>query len=69
MVKLSPNEGGVDRIVRIILGISIGALALSNYSPISQTAGLIVSAVLIITGATGFCGLYALLGISTCKKA
>jgi hypothetical protein len=68
MAAPSSNESTADRIIRIILGISIGALTLNSPSQINQVIGLIISATLLITGITGFCGLYALLGISTCKN-
>jgi len=62
---LKVNEGNTDRIIRAVLGVGlvVGGLA------VGDTAGIIMlvaGAVALFTAATGFCGLYALLGISTC---
>ncbi len=60
------NEGSVDRIIRAILGIGliIGGFFLSGVLKIIL---IIIGIVLLITAITGFCGLYALLGINTCS--
>jgi uncharacterized membrane protein HdeD (DUF308 family) len=66
---MKANESSFDRGIRIILGIILiilGWLALGN-----NTLGLIldiIGIILIITGITGFCLLYTLLGMSTKKK-
>jgi len=55
------NEGTADRAVRVVLGIALVALAL--------TKGYLwawIGIVPILTGATGICPLYSLLGINTC---
>ncbi len=60
------NEGKVDRIIRVILGIGLvtgGFFASGVLAIVLWAAG----AVSIITGVIGFCGLYALLGINTCE--
>jgi hypothetical protein len=66
MKFLTKNEGALDRIIRAILGVGVGIGAIFT-TGILQIALGIISAVLIITAITGFCGLYALLGINTCK--
>lgn len=60
------NESGVDRIIRVVIGIVLIALALGSV----VTGGLgtvliILGAVLVLTGMVGFCPLYALLKIRT----
>lgn len=69
---MKPNVGPADRLVRLILGIGLGALALFSGLPVFAeplwfwlTLGL--GAVLIGTSAIRFCPLYAPFGISTCK--
>lgn len=63
------NESGTDRVIRIIVGIILiilGWMALGN-----NALGIvldIIGIILIITGITGFCLIYALLGMSTKKK-
>jgi len=65
---MAVNEGTLDRVIRVLLGASLvwlgwvsGILA----SPIS-TMAIVVGAVALVTGISGFCGLYKVLGISTC---
>lgn len=59
---LKVNEGNTDRIVRIILGIVLIVLGLAT----SQILLAIVGLVPLLTGLSGFCLIYRLLGISTC---
>jgi hypothetical protein len=66
MKFITKNEGALDRIIRAILGVGAGIGAIFT-TGILQIALGIISAALIITAITGFCGLYALLGINTCK--
>ncbi len=60
------NEGTIDRVLRVALGIALVTLAL--------TKGWMwawIGVLPILTGATGICPLYSILGINTCgvKKA
>jgi len=55
------NEGAVDRILRIVLGIAV--LSLVFVGPRTPWAWL--GLVPLLTGVIGFCPLYAVLGIST----
>jgi uncharacterized membrane protein len=62
------NEGPTDRIIRAVLGV---ALVLAGLLAVEGTAGIVLvvlGGIVLVTAATGFCGLYALLGISTLKK-
>ena len=65
---MKPNEGTTDRLIRLILGvvlIIIGWPVLGN-----NTLGIIldiIGVLLLITGITGFCGLYKIFGINTIK--
>ncbi|MFN4245370.1 MAG: DUF2892 domain-containing protein [Brevinematia bacterium] len=62
------NEGPVDRIIRGILsvGLIVGGVFSSGILQIVLIAlGLIIG----ITAITGFCGLYAILGVCTNKKS
>ncbi len=63
------NESGLDRIIRVVLGIVLIALYISG--AVSGGLGLvaiILGAVALLTGLVGFCPLYALLKIRT-KRA
>ncbi len=66
---MKKNVGTTDKWIRIIIALIIVALYFANV--ISGTLAivlLIVAGMFIITGFVGFCGLYTLFGISTCKK-
>jgi hypothetical protein len=62
------NEAGVDRIVRGVAAIAAvaGALAVGPTSW-GGVALWVVAVVLMATAATGFCPIYRILGISTCR--
>ena len=55
------NEGGVDRIVRVIVGIAV--LSLAFIGP--RTPWAYLGVVPLLTGLVGICPLYALLGVNT----
>lgn len=62
---MTKNVGSVDRVVRIGLG---GALIVVGVLQGGVWWGAAAfGAVLIVTAAIGFCGLYTVFGINTCK--
>lgn len=65
MLKFEVNEGVADRVIRAIIsvGLIVGGILSSGTLQIVLIA---FGAILGITAITGFCGLYALLGINTC---
>jgi hypothetical protein len=66
---LKPNEGKIERYGRVIAGIVVFGLA---FAPLISGAwfwvALVVSALLIITGATGICPLYTAIGWAIGEK-
>lgn len=58
------NVGGVDRVLRIILGLVLIALVFVGPQTPWGWLGLIPLA----TGMVGFCGLYSLIGVRTCPS-
>lgn len=56
------NEGGLDRVLRVVVGLAI--LSLAFVGP--QTPWGYVGIVPLLTGIFGFCPAYALLGVNTC---
>ncbi|MEW5989897.1 MAG: DUF2892 domain-containing protein [Chloroflexota bacterium] len=65
-MKLRTNVGSIDRGFRIVLGTALVAVALAGaLSGPALAAAWIAAAIALVTGAVGFCPLYALLGIST----
>ncbi len=68
-MKLKRNMGLIDRVLRVLLAFIAGAFYLTN----TVTGGvavvmLIVGAVFLLTGLTGFCPLYVPLKFDTLKK-
>jgi ABC-type branched-subunit amino acid transport system permease subunit len=60
---MKANVGGIDRVLRIMAGAILVALAVTGTIGAWGYLGLIVLA----TGVFSFCGAYTLLGINTCQ--
>jgi hypothetical protein len=60
---LATNEGAADRGIRIILGIVLLALVFAGPKTPWGWLGLLP----LVTGLTGTCLLYSLMGINTCS--
>lgn len=61
------NVGGIEKPIRIVAGVLLIGIGLFAGLPAAGTGGaLAVGAILLLTGAIGFCPLTALLGINTC---
>ena len=61
------NEGTVDRIVRVVLGVVlVAAWAFGWLTGTLAIVSGVLGIALVATGAIGFCGVYKLFGISTC---
>jgi hypothetical protein len=59
------NESTIDRALRIIVGLVLLYLAFTGrYTPWTW-----IGVVPLLTGLVGFCPLYRVLGMSTCKVA
>lgn len=61
------NVGGIDRVLRIVLGLALIGLTLGGVIGAWGWIGL----VLLATGALSTCPIYSILGMNTCptKKA
>jgi amino acid transporter len=69
LTAIKTNVGLLDRLIRLILASVLFYLGLFVYSGSAVGIGLIVVSVLLaVTAAVGFCGLYSLLGIRTCPR-
>ncbi|MGB4204787.1 MAG: DUF2892 domain-containing protein [Bacteroidales bacterium] len=66
---MKKNVGTIDAVVRYIIAVVLAALIYMKVltGTIAIIAG-IVAAAMLLTGLFGWCGLYALLGINTCRK-
>lgn len=58
------NVGGIDKILRIVVGVVLIGLGIAGIGAPWTFVGIVPLA----TGLFGWCPLYTLLGISTCKK-
>jgi hypothetical protein len=69
-MKLEINEAPIDRVIRIVLGVALAAIAFSGAvsAPLLYAVWL-VAAIALVTGIVGFCPLYAVLRISTRSRA
>jgi Protein of unknown function (DUF2892) len=65
-MKLPQNVGPIDRVLRLAVGMGLVALAFGGAltGPVLYVAW-VVAAIMLVTGAIGFCPLYFLLRIST----
>ena len=61
---MKKNVGTIDKVIRIILAVIIGALGYYY-----QTWWGLVALVPLLTGFIGYCPAWSIFGISTCKKA
>ena len=59
---MKTNEGGLDRILRIVAGLALIGLTLNGTIGVWGWVGVVPLA----TGALGWCPLYTLLGINSC---
>lgn len=65
VVYTSYPLGNIERAIRVIVGLVLISLVFIG----PQTAWGWIGVIPIITGATGYCPPYAMLGINTCKKS
>lgn len=61
---MNANVGGIDRVLRIVVGIAVLSLVFVLDGP-ARWWGL-VGLVPLFTGLVRFCPLYAVLGLNTC---
>jgi len=60
----SRNEHNVERVLRVALGV--GLISLAFVGP--QTPWGWVGLIPVVTGLSGVCPLYSILGVSTCPR-
>jgi len=64
------NVGGIERPIRIVLGLAlIAAGALAGLSEGLTMTAYVVGAVALVTGGVGYCPAWQLFGINTCPPA
>ena len=60
---MKTNEAGIDRVLRVVIGLVL--LSLVFIGP--RTAWGWIGLVPLLTGVVGFCPLYRLVGVDTCR--
>jgi hypothetical protein len=65
--KISKNEGNMDRLIRVLIAIALALFAYFWLGGIWQIVFYIISGISLFTAITGFCTLYKILGINTCR--
>jgi Protein of unknown function (DUF2892) len=63
---MATNVGTFDRILRVIAGLVLIALAL-GYVPGYETKWGWIGIIPLVTGLLGTCPVYSMLGLSTCR--
>jgi hypothetical protein len=61
---MKANVGGVDRILRIVLGLALLAMFFTAEGTLKYVG--LIGVVPLLTGLVRFCPLYTLLGVSSC---
>jgi hypothetical protein len=62
---MDKNVGGIDRVLRIIVGL--GLISLVYVGP--QTPWGWIGVIPLLSAIVGFCPAYRLIGLSTCSRA
>jgi hypothetical protein len=67
---MTVNVGTPDRIIRLLIAATLLFLSTNQtLTGIYNYAALAVAIILLLTSMVKFCPLYAIFGISTCRKA
>lgn len=61
---MNANVGGIDRILRIVVGVALIAWAALLGGPVWAWIGVVP----LLTGLVKFCPIYPILGMNTCGK-
>lgn len=61
---MKANAGGLDRALRVLVGLALVAMAVMGMIGAWGYIGVVP----VLTGLMGFCPAYTLLGINTCSK-
>lgn len=61
---MKANIGGIDKVLRILVGLALIAWVLLANGPVWAWFGVLP----IVTALVNFCPAYTILGINTCKK-
>lgn len=63
------NEGNLDRIVRLVIAAVALAIGVAvGFASIGGIVAAVVAVIMVVTAASGFCPIYAVLHLDTCPK-
>ena len=62
-ISMHANVGGIDRILRIVVGVALIALAVTGTIGVCAYIGVVP----VLTGLIGWCPAYLPFGFKTCK--
>jgi general stress protein CsbA len=67
--EMQCNEGKIDRIIRaaVVAPLALVLAAIVGFGTVGGIVLAIVAVIMVATAATGFCPLYRLVGIDTCR--
>lgn len=65
---MTTNTGTADRAIRVAIAlVAVIASWLIGFGTVAGIVLLVVAAIMLVTAAVGFCPLYRVFGINTCK--
>ena len=67
MFKITQNIGSLDRIFRLFISFSFLYIGFFLLIGLIQLIFILIGLAFLINAITGFCGIYYVLGISTCR--
>ena len=67
--NMKTNESDVDRIVRMVVGVSLLITGFYYLSGLSQAVVFVIAIIALLTGIIGHCCIYDLMGMSTLPAA
>jgi hypothetical protein len=66
---MKKNMGSIDKAIRLSIALTIVILIATNVlAGAAAVIGGLLALIFVLTSIAGFCPLYALTGLSTCKK-
>lgn len=68
MKLFEKNVGNLDKVVRVLLGLTLLYYSFTGLAAPFIYVGITVAAILLFTGLMGTCTLYSLLGMNTLGK-
>ena len=66
---MTTNVGSIDRVLRILVGLALVVWALGYIPNVAPSALGWIGLVPLLTGLFGYCPVYSLIGLNTCKRA